>query len=108
MLVAREKKGGLLYVTKNSIDNTDIAATTNNADLWHRWPSHIGEKGMKGFYSKGKEPGLKSIKVVLCEDCVFEKHKRLSFSKANRAVKPKKLELVHNDLWGASTGDVSW
>ncbi|CAH9144429.1 unnamed protein product [Cuscuta epithymum] len=101
LLVAKGKKEGTLYMTTNSKDCIDVvAAATNDLNLWHCRLDHMSEKGMKELCSKGKLPGLKTVEVGLCEDCIFGKQKRVSFSKGRRAIKPEKLELVHTDLWG--------
>ena len=46
---------------------------------------------MKLLASKGKLPDLKSVDVSLCEDCIYGKHKRVSFSKSVRTSKTEKL-----------------
>ena len=55
---------------------------------------------MKLLASKGKLPDSKSVDVGLYEDCIYGKHKRVSFSKFARTSKVEKLQLVHNDVWG--------
>ncbi|PKI40572.1 hypothetical protein CRG98_039034 [Punica granatum] len=100
MVVARGKKEGTLYMTVNNHDNIALANANSDADLWHCRLGHMSEKGMKQLCSKGKLPGLKTVELGLCEDCVFGKQKRVSFSKAGRTLKEQKLELVHSDLWG--------
>ncbi|KAE8682957.1 AGC (cAMP-dependent, cGMP-dependent and protein kinase C) kinase family protein, putative isoform 1 [Hibiscus syriacus] len=62
----------------------------------------ISEKGMKTHLSKGKLPDLKNVDVVLCEDCIFDKQKKVSFTKIGKTLKAKKLELVHTNVWGPS------
>ncbi|XP_031390880.1 uncharacterized protein LOC116203328 [Punica granatum] len=102
MVVARGKKEGTLYMIVNSHDSIALASANSNADLWHCRLGHMSEKGMKQLCSKGKLSGLKTVKLGLCEDCVFGKQKRVSFSKASRTLKEQKLELVHSDLWGST------
>ena len=58
---------------------------------------------MKVLHSNGKLHGLKEVDHSLCEGCVFGKQKRVSFSKAGREPRTKKLELIHTDVWGHST-----
>ena len=63
----------------------------------------MSEKGMKVMLSKDKLPWLKSIDLDFCEDCIYEKQKRVSFSKARKTLKAKRLELVHTDVWGKAS-----
>ncbi|XP_057788205.1 uncharacterized mitochondrial protein AtMg00300-like [Salvia miltiorrhiza] len=100
MTVARGKKEGTLYMTTNSNDCIDLVGAVNSADLWHCRLGHMSEKGMKIMSSKGGLYGLETVEVGLCEDCVFGKQKRVSFSRGGRTLKMQKLELVHSDLWG--------
>lgn len=60
----------------------------------------MSEKGMKVFLSNGKLLRLKSTEFGLCESSIIGKKKKVSFLKIGRPPKPKKLELVHTDLWG--------
>lgn len=53
---------------------------------------------MKVLASKGKLSDLKSVDIDFCEDCMFGKQKRVSFSKDGRKTKSEKLELVHTDM----------
>ena len=58
------------------------------------------EKGMKVMLFKDKLLGLKSIDLDFCEDCVYGKQRRVSFSKVRKTPKEEMLELVHTDVWG--------
>ncbi|PKI56333.1 hypothetical protein CRG98_023352 [Punica granatum] len=87
MVVARGKKEGTLYMTVNNHDNIALVSANSDADLWHCRLGHMSEKEMKQLCSKGKLPGLKIVELGLCEDCVFGKQKRVSFSKAGLKVK---------------------
>ena len=60
----------------------------------------MSEKRMKLLASKEKFPNLKHVELGLCEDCIYGKQKRVSFSKVGRTPKKEKLELVHTDVWG--------
>jgi hypothetical protein len=62
----------------------------------------MSQKGMKILQSKGKLPELKNVDLDICESCVLGKQKKLSFLKVGRTLRPRKLELVHTDLWGPS------
>ncbi|XXG79495.1 hypothetical protein AAC387_Pa09g0546 [Persea americana] len=50
--------------------------------------------------ARGKLEGLKSLDLEFCEDCVFGKQKKVTFSKVGRPPKSERLELVHTDVWG--------
>ena len=58
----------------------------------------MSEKGMKVMLSKDKLPRLKTDDLDFCEDCIYEKQKRVSFSTMRKTSKAEKLELVHTDL----------
>ena len=55
---------------------------------------------MKTMLSKDKLPGLKSIDLDFYEDFVYEKQRKVSFSKMTKSPKAERLELVHTNLWG--------
>jgi len=63
----------------------------------------MSEKGMKVMLSKDKLSSLKSIDLDFCEDCVYGKQQRVSFSKARKIQKAENLELVHTDVWGKAS-----
>jgi hypothetical protein len=58
----------------------------------------MSEKGIKVLLSKGKLPELKSVESDLCEGCILEKQKNVSFVTVDRTLKLGKLELVHTYL----------
>ena len=60
----------------------------------------MSENGMKLLALKEKIPNLELVDLGLCEDCIYGKQKRVSFSKTVRMSKAEKLELVHTDVWG--------
>ena len=62
----------------------------------------MSEKGMKVMLSKDKLPGLKSVDVDICEDCICGMQKRVSFSTVRKTPKAEKLELVHTDVFPPS------
>jgi len=67
----------------------------------------MSEKGMNVMLAKDKMLGLKSIDLDFCEDRVYEKQRRVNFSKARKTSKAKKLELVHTDVWGKPFSSLS-
>lgn len=52
------------------------------------------------MYAIGKLPELESVDIDICESCIFEKQKRVSFQKVGRPPRAQKLELVDTDVWG--------
>jgi hypothetical protein len=65
---------------------------------WYIRLGHMSEKGIKVLLSKGKLPELKSVESDLCEGCILEKQKNVSFVTVDRTLKLGKLELVHTYL----------
>jgi len=41
---------------------------------------------------------VKSVDLDFCEDCVYRKQKRVSFSMVRKTLKAEKLELVYTDV----------
>ena len=99
MVIARGNKSGTLYKTEGACHLITVAAN-ENPNLWHQRLGHMSEKGMKIMHSKGKLPGLQSVEIDMCEDCILGKQKRVSFQNGGRPPKKEKLELVHSDVWG--------
>ncbi|KAL8162558.1 hypothetical protein V2J09_014047 [Rumex salicifolius] len=85
MVIARGKMEGTLYSTGGSSDCIVVVRENGDADLWHCRLGHMSEKGMKVLCSKDLLPGLKSAKIGLCEDYIFEKQKR-NFEEAEAGV----------------------
>ena len=102
LVVARGKKTGTLYVTSNLENIVAVADADGKSNLWHQRLGHMSEKGMKTLLSKGKLPDMKNVDVCLCEDCIFGKQKKVSFTKIGKTPKAERLELVHTDVWGPS------
>ena len=86
MVIARNSKMDILYITANDKDIVTVANSAKDSKVWHCRLGHMSEKGMKIMAVKGKLGDLKSIDIGLCEDCIMGK--------------PGKLELVHTDVWG--------
>ncbi|KAE8695859.1 U-box domain-containing protein 31 [Hibiscus syriacus] len=102
LVIARGKKTGTLYVTSNLENIIAVAYADGKSNLWHQRLGHMSEKGMKTLLSKGKVPDLKNVDVGLCEDCIFGKQKKVSFTKIGKTPKVERLELVHTDVSGPS------
>ena len=102
LVIARGKKTGTLYVTSNLENIVAVADADGKSNLWHQRLGNMSEKGMKTLLSIGKLPDLKNVDVGLCEDCIFGKQKKVSFTKIGKTPKAERLELVHTDVWGPS------
>ncbi|XP_070007635.1 putative mitochondrial protein AtMg00300 [Nicotiana tabacum] len=98
LIVAGCFKKRTLYATAIQRDTITIIDHGRDTILWHRRLGHMSEKGMKLLASKCKLPNLKHVKLSLCQDCIYGKQKRVSFSKAKRTPKKEKLELVRTDV----------
>ena len=61
-----------------------VANEINSSNLWYQRLGHMSEKGMKLLASKGKIPEMKNVEVGLCDPCVLEKQKRVTFTKTGR------------------------
>ena len=59
-------------------------------------------KGLKILVTKEALEGLKSINIGLCESCVMDKQKRVSFTKTPREPKNVRFEIVNTDVRGPS------
>jgi len=77
-----------------------VASLEADFRVWHRRLGHMSKKGMKVMLFKDMLPGLKSLELDFCEDCVYGKQKRVSFSMVRKTLKAQKLEMVHTDVWG--------
>lgn len=99
MVLARGVRVGTLYRTSDGTTLT-VSSSGEDTNLWHRILGHMSEKNMKILCSGGYLPKVKSVDMSFCEDCVLGKKKRVSFSRDGRALKSKKLDLVHTDVWG--------
>ncbi|XP_057426441.1 uncharacterized mitochondrial protein AtMg00300-like [Lotus japonicus] len=102
MTIARGKRIGTLYKTGGACHLIAVASN-ENPNLWHQRLGHMSAKGMKVMHSKGKLPGLQSVEIDMCEDCIFGKQKRVSFQTSGRTPKKERLELVHSNVWGPTT-----
>jgi len=96
MVMAYEKKERTLYRTSGSKASISIALSEVNAQRL----GHMSEKGMKVMLFKDKLSRLKSVDLDFCEDCVYGKQERVSFSMVRKTLKAEKLELVHTNILG--------
>lgn len=102
-MIAGERVG-TLYVFSSCIDHVvSLAAGKNEkTTLWHRKLSHLSKNGMRILKSMNALIGMEDASFDFCEDCLYDKLKRVSFMKDGREKKFARLELVHEDVWGPS------
>ena len=82
---------------------SESLAVVKRADdtvLWHQRLCHMSQKNMEILVRKGFLDKKKVSSLDVCEDCIYGKAKRKSFSLAHHDTK-EKLEYIHSDLWGA-------
>ena len=103
MIVAHGKKEGTLYMTSSSAASISISTSELDVTVWHQRLGHMSKKGMNSMPSKDELLGLKFINLDFCEDYVYKKKRRVSFSKARKPLKTERLELVHTDVWGKAS-----
>ena len=98
---------GSLYVLQGSTVtgsanvSTSSSMTDHETKLWHMRLGHMGEHGMNELCKQGLLGGKKLGNLAFCEQCVYGKHKRVSFKSAVHNTKGI-LDYVHSDLWGPS------
>lgn len=84
-----------------TLGSSDTIATTeaeSTIELWHYRLGHMSQKGMKELLSKGKLAELKSVDLDMYESCILGKQKMLSFLRGGRALRSRKVKLVHTNL----------
>ncbi|PKU82518.1 putative mitochondrial protein [Dendrobium catenatum] len=91
MIIARGSIEGTLYVINRRADSIGVAKSNIVGGLWHRRLGHMSKKYMHLLFTRGKLRGLKFIDLDFCEDCVYDKQQRVSFSNNGSKIKSKKL-----------------
>ena len=81
MITSHGNKEGTLYMTSGSTASISVASSDVDAGMWHHRLGHKSEKGMKAMLSKNMLLGLKFINLDFCKECVYEKQRKVSFSK---------------------------
>lgn len=84
MIVVRGKKLKTLYMTEESNDTIVVAKCEVDSKLWQQKLQDISKKEKKLLVSKEQLSNLKDVDVGLCKDCIYDKQKRVSFSKVGR------------------------
>jgi len=79
-----------------SVASSDPTLDVDVTKLWH-----ISERGMTILSKRGLLCGQCTNSLEICEHCVFDKQKRLSFSTAIHRTK-ETLDYVHSNLWEPS------
>ena len=75
LVVARGKKCSSLYLLQASIWNNlvNVVESNNMSQLWHKRLSHISENGLDCLAKTSLLPGLKDVKLDMCNNCVKAK-----------------------------------
>jgi hypothetical protein len=109
LVIAKGEKVGTLYLCIGNTDSSiSLASTGVDTTLWHHRLGHMSEKGMQILHKRNLLPDLKQIDLDFCEHCVYGKQKRVRFLRVGKEKKNERLELVHTDVWGPSSGIISW
>ena len=87
IVMAHDKKEGTFYMTSGFRALILVASSVLDAGVWHQRLEHMSEKGMKLMLSKDKLPELKSIDLNFCEDFIYGKQRKVSFSKVRKTLK---------------------
>ncbi|KAG8502915.1 hypothetical protein CXB51_000770 [Gossypium anomalum] len=82
-------------IASSSLSDDDITK------LWHMRLGHMSENGMVELSKRGLLDGQRICKLNFCEHCVFEKQKRVRFTREIHNTKGT-LEYIHSGLWGPS------
>ena len=104
LVVMKARKVGSLYVLHGSIMTGSVAVSSSpmsDSDvtkLWHMRLGHMSEKGLTLLRKRGLLCGQSTGKMDFCENCVFGKQKRLSFSTGIHKTRGS-LDYIHFDLW---------
>ncbi|KAG8499473.1 hypothetical protein CXB51_005963 [Gossypium anomalum] len=82
-----QRKIAKLYVLQGSTVTGDaVVASSSLSDdditkLWHMRLGHMSENGMTKLSKRGLLDGQGICKLNFCEHCIFEKHKRVRFTR---------------------------
>ncbi|KAG8483625.1 hypothetical protein CXB51_023496 [Gossypium anomalum] len=89
-------KSGVLKISKGSL--VVMKGQRKTAKLY---VLHMSENGMVELRKRGLLDGQGICKLNFCKHCVFEKQKRVRFTRGIHNTKGT-LEYIHSDLWGPS------
>ena len=68
---------------------------------WHKRLGHMSKQGLKVLLDRSLILGLKYVDLDFCEDCMFGKHHRTSFTSVT--IKSKNVfYLIHSNTWESS------
>ncbi|KAK8601315.1 hypothetical protein V6N12_051152 [Hibiscus sabdariffa] len=81
-------------------DTVNMTVNDNSTELWHKWLSHMSEKGFNCLAKKNQLSGLKNATLKNCVHYLVGKQMRVSFSSRPPHRKSELLELVHSDVCG--------
>lgn len=57
------------------------------------------EKGIQIIHWRKLFPGSKKVDLDICEWCVYEKNKRVTFLKVEKIKNNENIEFVHTNVW---------
>ena len=100
-MVAKGSLSHTLYRTQLKVIKEGLNAVEDDAspDLWHRRLAHMSEKGLQILQRKSLIPIAKGMTLNPCDNCLFGKQTRVSFSKSSERNK-NLVELVYSDVCG--------
>ena len=82
-MVIKEVQIGSLYklVGETQVGEATVAILKMvSPTVWHRRLGHMSERGLQLLSNKDLLPGFKSVPLEFCEDCIYGKQRRISFS----------------------------
>ncbi|KAK8596543.1 hypothetical protein V6N12_065028 [Hibiscus sabdariffa] len=102
LVEARGKKSSNLYLMHASIsrDTVNVTANENSTELWHKWLSHMSEKGHNFLAKKNQILGLKNATLKKYAHFLAKKQRRVFFRSRPPHRRSELLELVHSDVCG--------
>ena len=106
LIAMKGKMNGSLYALEGSTISDSMNISTNTISdqetmLWHLTLGHMGEWCMHELCKQRLFDDKKFGNLEFCEQCVYGKHKRVSFKPAIHNTKGI-LDYVNFDLWGPS------
>ena len=85
LVIEKGEKVGTLYLfTGNTDSSISLYSIGVDTTLWHHRLGHMSEKGMQMLHKRNLLPDLKLIDLDFCENCVYGKHKRVSFLRVGK------------------------
>ncbi|KAK9007313.1 hypothetical protein V6N11_051141 [Hibiscus sabdariffa] len=100
LVVARGKKSSNLYLMQDSTsrDTVNVIINDSSTELWHKWLSHMSEKGLSCLAKNNQFSGLKNATLKNCVHCLVGNQRRVSFSSRPPHRKLELLELTIDEI----------